>query len=73
MRTAKFEDLEEFLFAWFKEVRESKVPLDGKIIKDKAIRITQELYYNGFKASDCWLQKFFTRFHISQHMLFVVN
>ena len=46
MRTAKFEDLEELLFACFKEVRESKVPFDVKIIKDKANRIAQELDRN---------------------------
>ena len=52
MGTAKFEDLEELLFAWFKEVRESKVLFDVKIIKNKAIRSAQELDYAGFKASD---------------------
>ena len=43
MRTAKFEDFKELLVAWFKEVRESKVPFDRKTIKDKVIRITQKL------------------------------
>ncbi|GBL81922.1 Tigger transposable element-derived protein 6 [Araneus ventricosus] len=43
---------------WFKEVRTAKIPLNGYIIKEKALGIAERLKLQGLSASNGWIDRF---------------
>ena len=44
MRLAKYKDLEEALFTWFKNIQSTNLPINEKMIQEKASKITKSLY-----------------------------
>ncbi|GBM23262.1 Major centromere autoantigen B [Araneus ventricosus] len=58
LKTSPYDDLEKILMGWFKEVRAAKIPLNGYIIKEKALEIAERLKLQGFSASNGWIDRF---------------
>jgi hypothetical protein len=65
VRKTKNETLDKSLFKIFKQWRENNVPVDGKLIKEKALELAKELGYRNFKASDGWIAKFKSRYNVT--------
>ena len=50
-------DLDEAVFTWFKNVRSNNIPVNGIIIKEKALSLAKSLELTDIRASDGWLDK----------------
>ena len=57
MRGGNFEKVDRAIYTWFISKRSQKIPIDGVIIKEKALEFAKALAETEFKASDCWLSK----------------
>ena len=62
MRPEKYEDLNKALTKWFLNCRSENIPLNGPLLKKKAIAFATELKIENFQASDGWLEKWKKRF-----------
>ena len=62
MRPEKYEDLNKALMKWFLNCRSKNIPLNGPMLKGKAIAFATELKIENFQASDGWLEKWKKRF-----------
>lgn len=62
LHKAEYEDLETKLYEWFCNQRERNCPMNGPILKAKAMDLFSKLYPDkrttDFNASDGWLTKF---------------
>ena len=67
MRIGQNDNLEKALFSWFKKMRTNILPVNGTVVKEKAIRYAKELQIEGFKASNGWFgnQEWKSRFNVS--------
>ena len=61
-RPEKYEDLNKALMKWFLNCRSENIPLNGPLLKEKAIAFATELKIENFQASDGWLEKWKKRF-----------
>ncbi|XP_046406279.1 tigger transposable element-derived protein 4-like [Ischnura elegans] len=59
-KESTFAELETVLFNWFQQARESNIPIDGVILKEKA-KIATQLNVENFKASKGWISRFKNR------------
>jgi hypothetical protein len=50
--------MEKVLIEWFEEMCSSNLPINGTLIKEKAIRVAERLKLENFKASNRWLGRF---------------
>ena len=55
LRESDFEKLDNVVFRWFLSKRSQNIPIDGNLIKEKAITYAKELDYNNFHGSAGWL------------------
>lgn len=71
LRAAKHIDLEEALFTWFSQNRARGIPVDGAMLKAKAVQLALQLNIDDedFKCSDGWLNRFKARKGISLHKI----
>ena len=58
LRGGKNGQVEEALLLWIREARSENVPLDGPIIKDKALEFANHFGQVNFKGSNGWLANF---------------
>ena len=58
-------DLDEAVFTWFKNVRSNNIPVNGIIIKEKALSLAKSLELTDFQASDGWLDKWKQRHDVT--------
>lgn len=58
LKTSPYDDLEKILMEWFTEARAAKIPINGSIIKEKALEIAEKLKLQGFSASNGWIDRF---------------
>ena len=65
MRIGQNDDLEKALFRWLKKMRANNLPVNGTVVKEKAIGYAKELQIEGFKASNGWFERWKTRFNMS--------
>ena len=56
-RCGSYDQIDKAVFDWFVGKRSKKVPIDGIILKEKALEFAKTLGIKKFKASDCWLNK----------------
>ena len=61
IKTDKFEQINSAVYLWFKQMRSENVPLNGVLIKEKALFFAKELGIEKFQASDGWLGKWKNR------------
>ena len=66
MRTSVYEDVEEALLMWFKDIHGRNVPVSGELLQMKASELPSELGHDNFSCSNGWLSRFKTRHGISQ-------
>ena len=52
VKSSPYEELECYLFEWFKEDRATNIPLNGPELKKKASEIAIKLGIQGFRASN---------------------
>ena len=57
MRGCDYEQVEKAIFKWFSLQRSQNVPIDGRILKEKALQFAKCFNFLTFKASDGWLDK----------------
>ena len=57
LRESNFEKLDNVMFRWFFSKRSQNIPIDGNLIKEKAIAYAKELGYTNFVASTGWLDR----------------
>ena len=50
-----YEKVDKAIYNWFVRKRSHKIPIDGIIIKEKALEFAKALGVKEFKALDCWL------------------
>ena len=65
MKTAESDSLEQYLYKWFLFARSQNIPINGIILKEKAIFFAKELNIQDFAASNGWLERWKTRNKIS--------
>ena len=57
LRESNFEKLDNVMFRWFFSKRSQNIPIDGNLIKEKAIAYAKELGYTNFVGSTGWLDR----------------
>lgn len=56
-----YDQVNKAVLRWFTKMRSENVPVNGILIKEKALYFAEELKAEKFQASDGWLQKWKTR------------
>lgn len=54
LRSGNFKNVDKAIYTWFVAKRSQQVPIDGTILKEKALKFAEALGELDFKASDCW-------------------
>ena len=67
-----YDQIDKAVFHWFVEKRSQKVPIDGIILKEKALEFEKTLRIKEFKASGCWLNKWKKRYKYNNSFLFAL-
>ena len=65
LKKSDSKDLDEAVFTWFKNVRPNNIPVNGIIIKEKALSLAKSLELTDFRASDGWLDKWKQRHNVT--------
>lgn len=59
MKRCEFPEMELQLYQWFLKQREKHVPINGELLKSRALMLHNKLYVEkSFNASEGWLSKF---------------
>lgn len=66
LKTSELPRMEDALYKWFLSQRRKNYPINGLILKEKALKLHKKLKENNstFSASSGWLQKFRKRYGI---------
>lgn len=62
---SRHDELEQAILIWFKQVRSQNLAVSGQLLKEKAMKLAEELAIDTFHASNGWLEKFAQRHSIS--------
>ena len=54
-RCGNYGKVDRTIYNWFIDNRSQEIPIDGVIIKEKALEFAKELGFTELKASDYWL------------------
>ena len=65
MRGAKSDDIDKACYQWLISARHNNLPVNGTILKDKALYFGKELGLEEFQASDGWLDRWKKRYNVS--------
>ena len=57
VRRCDYEQGDKTVFKWFSLQRSQNVPIEGPILKEKALQFAKSSNFPTFKASDGWLDK----------------
>jgi len=57
MRSCNYEQVDKAVLKWFSLQRSQNVPIDGPMLKEKALQFAESFDIPTFKASDGWLDK----------------
>ncbi|XP_042911244.1 tigger transposable element-derived protein 6 [Parasteatoda tepidariorum] len=57
MKKSPYDEIEGILVKWFKEARDSNVPVNGTILREKAQEIADRLGLKDFTASNAWIDR----------------
>ena len=64
-RCGNYEKVDKEIYNWFVGKRSQEIPIDGIIIKQKALEFAKAMGITKFKASDCWLNNWKKRYNLS--------
>jgi hypothetical protein len=65
LKSSSYENLDKAVYKWFVKVRDEGLPVNGPILKEKAIKYAEELGIENFKASNGWFERWKGRHEIS--------
>ena len=65
LQEGAYADIDKVIFKWLLTVRSRNVPVLTDALKEKALYFARELNVENFSASDRWVNRWKTRFHIS--------
>ena len=68
MRGCDYEQVDKAVFKWFSLQTSQNVPIDGPILKEKALQFAKKFNIPTFEASDGWLDKWKKKVR-KQHLL----
>ena len=71
-RCGSYDQIGKAVFYWFIGERSQKVPIDGIMLKEKALEFAKTLGIKEFKASDCWPSKWKKRYKYNNSFLFAL-
>ena len=57
MQGCDHEQVDKAAFKWFSLQRSQNVPIDGPILKEKALQFAKSFNFPTFNASDGWMDK----------------
>ena len=57
LKKSDTKDLDETVFTWFKNAHSNDIPVNGYVIKEKALSPAKSLNLTDFPASDGWIDK----------------
>ena len=57
LRGCDYEEVDQALYKWFVLQRSQNVPIDGALLKEKAMQFAETFDSKSFKASEGWLDK----------------
>lgn len=57
IRSCNYEQVDKAVLKWFSLQRSQNVPIDGQMLKEKALQFAESFDISTFKASDGWLDK----------------
>lgn len=57
-----YEQVNKAVLQWFKGMRSENIPVNGVLIKEKALYFAKELNAEKFQASEGWLEKWKSRY-----------
>lgn len=57
-KMSTYSELEKVLFAWYEQARASNIPVDGNILREKALKIAASNGMDTFSASNGWISRF---------------
>ena len=57
MRGCDYEQVDQAVLKWFSLQRSQNVPIDGPMLKEKALQFAERFNIPNFKASDGWMDK----------------
>ena len=60
-----FANLDDFIFKWLLTVRGRNLVVSASILKRKAKEIAEQINTKGFQASDCWHDRWKSRYSVS--------
>lgn len=72
LRSCEYEEIDKAVYQWFILQRSQQIPIDGAMIKEKALSYAKEFQFRDFKASDGWMEKWKKRFVITTPHYFYV-
>ena len=61
LTVSNHDTLDRALYKWFVKVREEGIPISGTILREKALKYSEELGIDNFKASNGWLDRWKNR------------
>ena len=69
-RCGNYEKIDKAIYNWRVGKRSQKLPIDGIIIKEKALEFAKALGVTELKVSDCWLNNWKKRYSLSIFITF---
>jgi hypothetical protein len=58
IKSPPYDEMEKILIEWFEGMHSAKLPINGVLLKEKAIRVATRLRIENFKGSNGWLDRF---------------
>jgi centromere protein B len=58
IKSSPYDEMEKILIEWFEGMRSANLPINGVLLKEKAIRVAIRLRIENFKGSSGWLDRF---------------
>jgi len=66
LRGCDYGEVDKAVLKWFSLQRSQNVPIDGPMLKEKALQFAEKFNLTAFKASDGWLDKWKKRLESTQ-------
>ncbi|XP_075229645.1 uncharacterized protein LOC142329169 isoform X4 [Lycorma delicatula] len=63
-RDGKYSSVNCLLLEWYKSILSSNIPINGPMLREKALEIAKQIGEDGFAASNGWLDRFRVRHNI---------
>ena len=65
LKSSNYDNLDQAVYMWFVKTRDEGIPVNGPVLKEKAIQYSKELGMENFKASNGWFERWKSRHEIT--------